>query len=118
MDVRKVILTQTISESTRRFSELIEKERTKRDLSQKEMAKALNISLSSYRRIVSGESLSIPMEMIINVHRLTGMWLYQMLGESNEHTATLDKYMLLDSEDQEMVRTLVYHLWRKSNGII
>lgn len=116
MDVRRVILTHTISEATRNFSDVLERERIQRDMSQKEMADVLNISLSSYRRIVTGESTYVPIEMIINAHRLTGMWLYQMLGESTDNTNALDKYMLLDEYDQETIREMVYRLWRKKHG--
>ena len=115
MDTKKSILTNTISESVRNFADRLESERDNRNLTQKEMADLLDISLSSYRRIVTGESTTIPMEMIINTHRLTGMWLYQMLGEHSEDTDTLDKYMLLGESDQDLVRSLVYHLWRKEH---
>lgn len=110
---KKSILTHTITESVKNFAATLETERSDREMTQKEMAETLNISLSSYRRIVSGESTTVPMEMIINTHRLTGMWLYQMLGESTEDTKVLDRYMLLDEEDQEIVRTLVYQLWKR-----
>lgn len=114
MTSKKFNLTKTITESVRNFASMLEQERISRDMSQREMADALNISLSSYRRIVLGESTSVPIEMIINTHRLTGMWLYEMIGESTEDTKVLDRYMLLDEDDQEIVRSLVYRLWEKS----
>ena len=66
------------------FIEVCENERTKRGWSQQEMADRLDISLSGYKKIVSGETTRIDLYIAHRLHSLTGRLIGDLIGDSSQ----------------------------------
>lgn len=62
----------------------LERERTKRGLTQTEMAKYLDISTSGYKKIISGETSKIDLTFVYSLYKLTGLFYFEMCGLSQE----------------------------------
>lgn len=69
----------------------LENEREKIKITQKQMADKLGISLSTYRRIVNGdtEKLLESIELLKNIYRITGKMMFQVMGINVEGNAKL-----------------------------
>lgn len=66
-----------------KFAEKIESERMKLGYTQARMAKELQVSLSTYKNIISGVSQNIPIYVAYQVYRLTGDYYFEICDENN-----------------------------------
>lgn len=82
------------------FIDKLEQNRIKLNLSQSEMAAKLNMSLSSYKRLINGEVSTRMLEIPIRFRELTGASLYGM----DTHISRQHKIMseLQDMTDEEL----------------
>lgn len=62
------------------FAQNLECERIKLGLSQKEMADELEISLTAYKRILTGETTRIDLYVAYRLYELTGKFAFELLG--------------------------------------
>lgn len=69
----------------RKFCQNIEMERENLGLSQKQMAEKLGLSLSTYKRIITGETEKIDLRVAHRLYKLTGKLSYEFTDESDPH---------------------------------
>lgn len=74
----------TRTELAHRFGKNMEQERIRLGLSQIEMAEALDMSLSAYKRIITGETLKIDLYTIRLMYKLTHKFAHELCNESDE----------------------------------
>lgn len=73
----------TRHEMVNNFGSSIELERAKLGYSQKKMAEALDMSLSSYKRIINGETNNINIFTVFHMYRLTKKLGFELCGNTN-----------------------------------
>lgn len=65
------------------FVDTLERERTRMGLTQAQMAQKLEISLSGYKKLVSGETTRIDLYLAYRLHVITGKWLFEICGDAH-----------------------------------
>lgn len=75
----------TRTELAHYFGKNMEQERIRLGLSQVEMAEALDMSLSAYKRIITGETLKIDLYTIRQMYKLTHKFAYELCNDSDEY---------------------------------
>lgn len=85
----------------------IEKERIHRNLTQAQMAAKLEMSLSGYKKMISGSTTKINLHTMYLVHAITGKWLYEMIGEPDEDTDIIIQLKQLSSSQKRAVKDFI-----------
>ncbi len=65
------------------FIESLERERTILGLTQVQMAEKLEMSVSSYKKLISGATTKVDLYTAYRMHKLTGMWIFELCGYMN-----------------------------------
>lgn len=94
-------------ELVRNYAQSMEIERVRLNLTQNEMAKKLDMSLSNYKKIISGESSTISLYVTHLMHELTGKWTCELCNEHNEELEILEKYRLLSSSQRNFINAIL-----------
>lgn len=89
------------------FGLYLEMDRTGRNMSQKEYAKCLGLSLSSYKRIINGESSVKSVELANKLYRLTGKFLFEFTDESTPTLELVKKLKGLNSRQLAFINSIV-----------
>ena len=76
----------TRQDIVRNFTLNVEKERIKRNLTQSQMAKKLEMSLSGYKKMISGVTAKIDLYTVQLMHNLTGKWIFELIDDYGEDT--------------------------------
>jgi len=97
----------TRGEIAEQFSHNIEIERIKLGYTQAQMAKALDMSLSSYKNMITGISTNIPIYVAHKVYHITSKFLFELCGEDTPETHFLDHFRTLPSHTQQSLLNLV-----------
>ena len=91
----------------------IERERERLGYTQQQMADAIGMSLSSYRRMLSGE-LNLRASIVIrNLFFLTGKCCWEFMEESTPVLEVGRKLRRLDKEELKAIEAIVDHLIEK-----
>ncbi len=90
----------------------LEKERIALHFSQSQMAEALDMSLSSYKRIISGETNRIDFYTIYLMYKLTNKFSYELCGIPIPELETCNA--LQDSPPPSSVLSMVSLILRKN----
>lgn len=72
----------TREQLSRNLGTNLERERFKLGYSQQDMAKALDMSLSSYKRLANGDTGKVDVYTVYKLSQLTGKMFYELCGES------------------------------------
>lgn len=92
----------------RNFTLFVEKERVKAGLTQAEMAAKLDMSLSGYKKMVGGETSRINLQTAVQMHSMTGKWLFEMLQmEESDLYHTARALRRLSSSQLRFVKSIV-----------
>lgn len=94
-------------EVTKRFTEAIERVRIEHNYSQTDMAKYLDLSLSGYRKLLSGDILKIDIYLAYKIHELTGMWLFELIDRGDDVTELVNEYRQLTMQQKKYIRKLI-----------
>ena len=73
------------------FTLNVEKERLKQKFTQEQMAKKLGLSLSGYKKMISGATTKIDLYTALLLHNMTGKWLFELVDEPEDNTEFLMK---------------------------
>lgn len=65
------------------FVDSLERERTSMGLTQAQMAEKLEMSLSGYKKLITGETAKIDLYMAYRMHEITGKWIFDLCGDSD-----------------------------------
>lgn len=90
-----------------RFSNNIEIERTKLGMSQAQMAKALNMSLSTYKNIINGDSIRIDCFSAYLVFKVTGKFFYELCGDVFPEFEIMRMCRELTPSQQKFIKKIV-----------
>ena len=74
----------TREQLSRNLGTNLERERFKLGYSQQDMAKALDMSLSSYKRLANGDTGKVDVYTVYKLSQLTGKMFYELCGESSD----------------------------------
>lgn len=85
----------------------MENERIKLGLTQGEMAQKLDMSLSNYKKIITGATLNINLYVAHLMHELTGKWTFELCGEPSEEMELVQKIRTLSNAQKRFVSALI-----------
>ena len=85
------------------FSINIEKERKRLGFTQVFFAKALGISISTYKNIVSGKTKNLDIFLAFKIYELTGKPVHELLGYSPKEFEVLHKYRKLTDRQRAYI---------------
>lgn len=68
------------SRETKKYMLNLEKWRVEHNMSQRELAKKMNMSASNYNKLVSGDVDNVSLDTMICVYKITGLYVFQMLN--------------------------------------
>lgn len=97
----------TKKELARNFSLNVEKERIQLGLTQAEMAKKLEMSLSGYKKMISGETTKIDAYTAYLMYGLCGKWLFEMIEHPIHEAETLTKMKRLTDSQRRFISAIV-----------
>lgn len=97
----------TKQELTEKFILNIEKERIRLNLTQAQMASKLQMSLSGYKKMISGATAKIDLHIVYLLHSITGRWIYDFVDEHNEDSDLFLKIKQLSPSQKKTVKSLV-----------
>ncbi len=103
----KEVEEMTRLEMNQQFALNMERERVERGLTQQEMADKLEMSLSSYKRIINCETSKIDLYVIYKLYQLTGKLAYEFTGVSDEYLELKKKIMNLTPSQISYIGTLI-----------
>lgn len=90
------------------FAMSIEKERLHLKLTQAQMAKTLEISLSSYKNMINGVSTNIPVYVAYKMYQLTGKLFFELCEEAIPELDFLIRYRNLPAHMKKMIQTMIF----------
>lgn len=94
-------------ELIRNYAESMELERSKLGLTQNEMAQRLDMSLSNYKKIISGETSNISLYVAHRMHELTGKWTFELCGEPSEEMHFIQKLRSLTDTQKRFINSIL-----------
>lgn len=94
-------------ELIKNYAQSMERERNKLGITQSEMAKKLDMSLSNYKKIISGESSNINLYVAHLMHELTGKWTFELCGEHTEELELLQKIRSLSESQKRYINAIL-----------
>ncbi|MBQ0059682.1 MAG: helix-turn-helix transcriptional regulator, partial [Lachnospiraceae bacterium] len=94
-------------EMSQKFAEMLEKERVKMGLSQKQMAQKLDVSLSTYKRIVSGTTDKIDLYLLYKLYLATGKLAYEFTDFSDPVLELKKKIAHLSPSQMSFIESLI-----------
>lgn len=97
----------TSEELVTNFAVNLEKERIHIGYTQLDMARALDISLSTYKNILNGTTTKLPMSFGPVLYKLTGRLLFEFYGEDVPELKYLETYRKLPKHRQKMLSVLM-----------
>lgn len=90
-----------------KFIKSIEKERIKLGYSQKLMAKALDISLSTYKNMINGLPVNIPIYSSYLAYKLTGKFCFELCEVTSSEIEAIKAFKDLPEYRQKTLRAMV-----------
>lgn len=97
----------TKQELAKNFSLNVEKERVRLGLTQAEMAKKLEMSLSGYKKMISGETTKIDAYAAYLMYGICGKWLFELIGYSIYESDTLTKMKCLTESQLKFISAII-----------
>lgn len=97
----------TRDEMAMNFGANIELERVRLGFSQAKMAKALDMSLSSYKRILTGETARIDIYTVHLLYHLTERLGFEYVGDPDPYLETFQRMRKLSAPQVRMIRSFV-----------
>lgn len=100
-------MNHTRLEMAQEFSVNLEKERIRLGLSQKELADKLELSLSSYKRLINGETERIDLYIAYKLYQLTGKLAYEFLDVSETYLDLKKKIIGLSASQLAFIDAMI-----------
>lgn len=95
----------TREEIAQNFAQKIEIERTRLGYTQAKMAKALQVSLSTYKNIINGVSRNISLYTVYKVYKLTGSYYSDLCGDESPELDFLVNFRKLPDCKKKAIST-------------
>ena len=97
----------TKQELAKNFILNIEKERIKQNLTQAQMASKLQMSLSGYKKMISGATTKIDLHIMYLLHSMTGKWIFELVDEHDEDSDLILGIKQLSASQKKTVKGLI-----------
>ncbi len=94
-------------EIVKNFTLNMEKERLKRGLTQAQMAKKLEMSLSGYKKMISGVTMKIDLYTAHLLQAMTGKAILEMIGQYEEDAQFLRKFRSMSPRQKNFITGIV-----------
>ncbi|MGN0342393.1 MAG: helix-turn-helix domain-containing protein [Roseburia sp.] len=85
----------------------MEQERDRLGLTQAQMAQKLEMSLSGYKKVISGETQKIDIYTLYLLHQLTGKWFIEWVESDAGNSSLARKYFMLSENQQKFIEGIV-----------
>lgn len=85
------------------FVQNLEKERLNLGMTQAEFASKLEISVSTYKNIISRRTDKIDIMIAMQIYKMTGHFLYELFGNDNPEMECLKKFRLLNNRQKAYI---------------
>lgn len=105
--VTSEVILLTKQELARNFALNVERQRIQLGLTQAEMAKALEMSLSGYKKMISGETTKIDAYAAFLMYDLCGKWLFEMIEHPVHEAEILTKMKHLTESQLKFISAIV-----------
>ncbi len=97
----------TKQELAKNFSLNVERERIQLGLTQAEMARKLEMSLSGYKKMISGETTKIDSYTAFLMYQLCGKWLFEMIDHPVHAAEAISKLKYLTESQLRFVSAVI-----------
>ena len=97
----------TKQEIVRNFTLNVEKERLRRNLTQAQMAKKLEMSLSGYKKMISGVTTKIDLYTAQIMQNMTGKWIFELIDDYEEDTQFILNLRAMSSRQKNFIKGIV-----------
>jgi len=97
----------TKQELAKNFSLNVERERIRLGFTQAEMAKKLEMSLSGYKKMISGETTRIDSYTVLLMYQLCGKWLFELIEHPVQAAETVFKMKYLTESQLRFVSAVI-----------
>lgn len=95
------------SEIARNFAFNVEKERNALNFSQSQMARELDMSLSSYKRIINGETTKIDIYTEYKLYQLTHAFTFEFVQETDKFLDSIKKLRQLSANQLNFINSMI-----------
>lgn len=85
----------------------VEKERLKQNLTQAQMAKKLEMSLSGYKKMVSGVTAKVDLYTVYLMQHMTGKWIFELIDDYQEDTEIILKLKELSLRQKNFIEGII-----------
>lgn len=85
----------------------MEKERVAMGLTQEEMAEAIDVSYSAYKKIARRETYKVTAYSLYKLHNLTGKFGKELTGYGNENEEMLAGFRVLTKSQKDFVKSII-----------
>lgn len=85
----------------------MEQHRLEQNWTQAQMAEKLELSVSGYKKIISGETKRIDMQVAYNLHMLTGKLLSELCGDDSPELSIHRKIRRLTKEQRDHLEHMI-----------
>lgn len=97
----------TRQDIVRNFTLNVEKERIRRKLTQSQMAKKLEMSLSGYKKMISGVTTKIDLYTVQLMRNLTGKWIFELIDDYREDTEIILKLKEMSESQRNFIKNMI-----------
>lgn len=88
------------------FVEYVEQERMRLDLTQAEMAKKLDLSVSGYKKMVSGDTTRIDLYTAKLLHDITNSWMFEFIKDEIREASLIRKIKYLSKNQIQLLEAI------------
>lgn len=85
------------------YAQSLERERMKLGFTQNEMAQKLDMSLSNYKKIITGATSNISLYVAHKMHEMTGKWTFELCGEKNDEIKFIQSFRTLTDTQKRFI---------------
>lgn len=85
----------------------VEKERIRQNLTQAQMAKKLDMSLSGYKKMVSGVTTKIDLYTAYLLYNMTGKWIFELIDDSPEDADIIRNLRKLSPRQKNFIKGII-----------
>lgn len=97
----------TKQELVKNFTLNVEKERIKRRLTQAQMAKKLEMSLSGYKKMISGATTKIDLYTAHLLQSMTGKWIFELIDDYEEDTSLIMNLKNMTAGQKNFIKGII-----------
>ena len=99
------------------FRDVIEEKRNLCGLSQEKMARELGMPLTTYKTMLNGSMVNLPISVVLKAEKLTNLNAYELIGAENEDLKMLKDFRNIPEHTRNAIRSIIEVEWELSSAI-